>query len=100
MISYQVLCSVPHELEDEWIQWMLGEHIRDVMNTEMFYDYTIHKVLKPEQEGITDYCIRYDAESFARFDQYRQDFAPVLQAASKAKFGERIAISRIVMEKL
>lgn len=98
MIIYQVLCTVPQAIEEEWRQWMMHEHIRDVMNTEMFDSVRIARILKPEHPSGVRYCIQYYAPSWERYEQYRTDFAPVLQAAHNAKYGGMIEIERTVME--
>jgi len=100
MIIYQVLCTMPPSVEDEWRQWMMREHIRDVMNTELFERVHIARVLKPEHPSGVQYCIQYHAPTLAHYEQYRMDFAPVLQAAHKAKYGGIIEIERTVMETL
>lgn len=100
MIIYQVLCTVPRAIEEEWRSWMLREHIRDVMNTEMFDRVTVARIIKPTDEESVRYCIQYSAPTLEHYEQYRRDFAPVLQAAHNAKYGGTIAIERIVMEAL
>jgi hypothetical protein len=98
MIIYQVLCTVPSAIEDEWRLWMMREHIRDVMNTEMFDHVVVARIIKPEQENTVQYCIQYFAPTREHYEQYRRDFAPVLQAAHNAKYGGMIAVERTVME--
>ncbi|MCS6999825.1 MAG: DUF4286 family protein [Bacteroidota bacterium] len=98
MIIYQVLCTVPRSLEEEWRLWMMEEHIRDVMNTEMFDEVHIARVLKPEHPTAVRYCIQYYAPTVEHYEQYRKDFAPVLQAAHNAKYGGMVEIERTVME--
>jgi hypothetical protein len=98
MIIYQVLCTVPRSVEHEWRLWMLQEHIRDVMNTELFERVHIARILKPAHPSDVQYCIQYYAPTLAHYEQYRQDFAPVLQAAHNAKYGGLIQIERTVME--
>lgn len=98
MIIYQVLCTIPRDIEHEWRQWMLSEHIRDVMNTEMFSDVHIARIFKPAHAETVQYCIQYYAPTMEHYEQYRKDFAPVLQAAHNAKYGGLIGIERTVME--
>ena len=98
MITYQVLCTVPEDIEHEWRDWMLSEHIKDVMDTEMFVEYSLQRVIKPHPDHITQYAIRYRADSWDKIEQYRKDFAPVLQAAHNAKYGSAISVERSVLE--
>lgn len=97
MIIYQVLCTIPNDVAQEWREWMMQEHIADVMNTEMFIRYSMSLVLKPEQEDGVRYCIQYVANSLDEYERYRTEFAPVLQLAVRAKFGDSIEIERMVM---
>ncbi|MBL7999257.1 MAG: DUF4286 family protein [Candidatus Kapabacteria bacterium] len=98
MIIYQVDCTVPNDVETEWREWMMNEHISDVMNTEMFESFTMHRVVKPVLENHTVYSIQYATDSIGNYERYRLDFAPVLQQAHKAKFGDAITAERCVME--
>jgi hypothetical protein len=98
MITYQVVCTVPEEIEVEWRDWMLEEHIRDVMNTEMFSEYTLQRVVRPHPENTVQYVIRYKADSWQKIEQYRADYAPVLQAAHNAKYGSAIEVERCILE--
>jgi hypothetical protein len=98
MITYQVVCTVPEDIEHEWRDWMLEEHIRDVMGTEMFTEYSLQRVVKPHPEQTVQYSIRYRAESWEKIEQYRSDFAPVLQAAHNAKYGSSITVERSILE--
>ena len=97
MIIYQVFCTVPSDIESDWRTWMLEEHIKDVLDTEMFTGYKLSKVIKPEVENATRFCIQYFARTEEDYEQYRRDFAPVLQAAHNAKYGTQIAVDRTVM---
>ena len=98
MITYQVLCSVPEEIEAEWRDWMVREHIADVMSTEMFVEYALKRVVKPHPDQVVQYCIQYVTDTREKIEQYRTDFAPVLQAAHNAKYGSSITVERSVME--
>lgn len=98
MITYQVVCTVPEDIEPEWRDWMLDEHIRDVMDTEMFTEYLLQRVIKPHPDGTVRYSIRYRADSWEKIEQYRNDFAPVLQAAHNAKYGSSISVERSILE--
>ncbi|MCX7930219.1 MAG: DUF4286 family protein [Chlorobi bacterium] len=98
MIIYQVLCTVPVAFEDEWITWMMDEHIRDVVNTEMFTHVDVARVMEPACEGAVQYCVQYYCPSLELYEQYRKDFAPVLQAAHNARYGGVVTIERMVME--
>ena len=40
------------------------------------------------------------AHAIDDYEQYRKDFAPVLQAAHNAKYGDEILVERIVMEEI
>lgn len=97
MIIYHVLCTVPDDIAEEWRSWMLGEHIADVMNTEMFSAYNLFEVVKPVLDTAKQFCIQYNAHSIEHYERYRMDFAPVLQLAHKAKYGDSITVERMVM---
>lgn len=97
MILYNVTVIIDEGIEKEWLNWMRNTHIPEVMATGKFVSNRLLKVLESPNEGVT-YCSQYIADSFENYDQYRQEFAPALQAAYPAEFENRFVAFRTIME--
>ena len=88
MILYNVTINVEDQLHDEWLDWMLNEHIPKVMQTGMFRSYKMFRIIGrlPEETGTT-YSIQYFADTLDKYDIYREVYAPTLQQQSLDRFG-------------
>jgi hypothetical protein len=101
MILYNVTINVDDEFHDEWLLWMLNEHIPQVLATGMFHSHKMFKVLSrfPEETGTT-YSIQYFLDNIERFETYKAEFAPALRQMTLDKFGERFTAFRTVLEEI
>lgn len=98
MILYNVTIKIELAVHDEWLAWMKNTHIPDVMNTGLFLENRICRLLsQDESEGIT-YAIQYWCESMQVLHQYYAHHAPALQAAHTAKYRGRFVAFRTLME--
>ncbi len=97
MILYNVTVILDEEIETEWLNWMKGEHIPEVMATSCFLSYRMLKVIDSPNEGAT-YCIQYIAENGQKYDEYKHKFATDLQASFPAQFKDKFVSYRSLME--
>jgi hypothetical protein len=99
MIVYNVTCHLATDLEPAWLEWMRGEHIPEVMQTGCFTDCKILKLLTEagDNEGI-NYAIQYTANSIENYNQYKDQFGPILQAKTKEKYGDTVLAYRSLLE--
>ncbi len=99
MIVYNVTCNVGIQMAEEWLNWMQEEHIPEVMQTGCFTDCKILKLLTDaeDNEGV-NYAIQYTADSLEVYQQYRDQFGPILQAKTKEKYGDSVLAYRSLLE--
>jgi len=99
MIIYNVTCNVGSHMAEEWLLWMQQEHIPEVMQTGCFTDCKILKLLTEagDNEGI-NYAIQYTANSIENYNQYKDQFGPILQAKTKEKYGDTVLAYRSLLE--
>ncbi|HYF04216.1 MAG TPA: DUF4286 family protein [Patescibacteria group bacterium] len=100
MILYSVAVTIPSEIAEEWLRWMLDLHIPDVMKTGMFTRFKIFKNRAFDVSGETEFCTQYEAESFKNYELYRTEFAPELQRHHTEKFGTVAKARRMVLEEI
>jgi hypothetical protein len=97
MIIYNVTISIDKEMEKTWIDWMKSTHIPDVMNTGMFLDCKISRVLA-EEMGDHTYAIQYSCKDMKTYEQYSEQFATKLQTEHSKKFVGKFAAFRTLLE--
>lgn len=97
MLLYNVTSILEESIAEEWLQWMQEEHIPKVMETGKFVSYRLLRVLDSPNEGVT-YCAQYVAENIGEYLEYRDSYAPALQAEALEKFQQRALAFRTLME--
>jgi hypothetical protein len=99
MIVYNVTCNLHPNLADEWLSWMKEEHIPEVMQSGCFTECKILKLLTEanDNDGV-NYAIQYTAPSIESYNQYKEQFAPLLQAKTKEKHGDSVLAYRSLLE--
>ncbi|MBC8034845.1 MAG: DUF4286 family protein, partial [Chitinophagaceae bacterium] len=54
MVIYNVTTKMDWSIHEAWIQWMKDIHIPEMLNTGMFHDYKIMRILEiDDAEGPT-----------------------------------------------
>ncbi len=86
-------------MAEEWLAWMKEEHIPEVMQSGCFTECKILKLLtEAEDNDGVNYAIQYTAPNMGSYHQYREEFAPGLQAKTKAKYGDDVLAYRSLLE--
>ncbi|MER3463690.1 MAG: DUF4286 domain-containing protein [Chitinophagaceae bacterium] len=98
MIIYNVTVKVESTIADAWLQWLLNEHIPDIMRTNCFTDYKIVRLLEVDDSEGPTYAIQYHADSKADYNRYLELHAPSMRQRSYEKWGERFIAFRSLME--
>lgn len=94
MITYTVTVVVPDDLVDDWRTWMLATHIPDVLATGLWIDAAMDEQIEPQAEHGKTFVIRYRTASAERYEAYRAQHAPRLQADHTARYGMRVTATR------
>ena len=100
MYLYNVTIGIDKDVEEEWLQWMKGTHIPDVMGTGMFVQYKMYKVLHDNEDGTNSYSIQYFALSIELVAQYLEVFAPKLADEHRARFKDKHVAFRTLLEEI
>lgn len=101
MIVYSVTVTIDESVEADWLKWMKEVHIPDVLDTGIF---TEHRMLKVITSANTDdgqsYNIQYDCPSMADLHKYQVQFAPKLQQEHTERYKDKFAAFRTLLEKV
>ena len=98
MIIYNVTVNVDNSVQKEWLEWMQQIHIPEVLETGMFTENRILRLIGDEDSGGTTYAIQYTAPDMAHYIRYRDEFAPRLQKSAMDKFGDKFTAFRTLLE--
>jgi len=97
MIIYNVTVKVDEDIHKEWLDWMKGKHVPDVMKTGFFVEHKIGKLLLDDEDGIT-YSIQYTCNSMEDYKAYEKNYAPALKAEHAEKFKDKFVAFRTLLE--
>jgi hypothetical protein len=97
-IIYNVTIKPEAAIAESWLEWLIEEHLPEVMQTKCFLDYKLVRLLDiDETEGPT-FAVQYYAESKADYNRYIELHAAVLRKRSSAKWGQQFIDFSTVME--
>ncbi len=97
MLLYNVTVGIDKSLENEWLKYMKGKHIPEVLRTGMFVSNRIFKVLHDQEDDTVSYSIQYYAETIDHVQRYLEEFAPALRDDHKKHF-EHVAFRTLLEE--
>jgi hypothetical protein len=101
MIIYNITLSINPELEQEVLHWLKLEHIPEVMETNLFIEFHIFKIVEnPVERTHNSYAVQYTLESWAKFEEYTKNHAERLRDVTTAKYGENVLAYRTFLEKI
>lgn len=101
MIVYNVTLSILPEIEEEVVDWLKNEHIPEVMQTQMFVEFKMFRIVEdPAVKTHNSFAIQYTLNSWEDFEVYSKKFAPSLQAKTQEKYGENVLAFRTFLEKI
>ena len=98
MIIYNVTISIDKDVENHWLDWMKNTHIPDVMQTELFIDCKISRVLEEVLAGGNTYAIAYSCKNMNDYEKYHNNFASKLQTEHTNKFAGKFVAYRTLLE--
>ena len=91
MYIYNVTITLEPEIEAQWLNWMQQEHIPAILATKKFSGALMTRVITDQDLGGPTYSVQYRTQSKAILEQYYQEDAPKLRAASAAFAGKFVA---------
>jgi hypothetical protein len=100
MLLYNVTVGIDKDVEQEWLQWIKEKHVPEVMNTGMFVESKIYKVLHDQEDGTVSYSIQYFAKSIDQIQEYLEVFAPKLIEDHRQRFLNKHVAFRTLLEEM
>jgi hypothetical protein len=98
MIIYNVTIKVQNDVADAWVNWMKTTHIADLMDTGLFVDCRLCRLLEQDEtEGVT-YTAQYFCEGMEQYNIYIDKYAEIMRDKGFKLFGGKFIAFRTVME--
>jgi len=98
MIIYNVTIKVEHGTADKWLAWMKEEHLNDMMNTGLFSDYRLCRLMEQDESDGISFVVQYHSDSVENYESYIKEHAPQMRKKGLDKFADKMVAFRTVME--
>lgn|GEM_PF-93744 len=98
MILYNVTVKVETSAADEWVRWMKETHMPDLVNTGLFSDTRLCRLLEQDDSEGPTYAAQYYCNSIDDYNAYIDNHAPEMRERAFKAFGGKFAAFRTVME--
>jgi len=100
MIIYNVTIKANNEIANDWVRWMREEHMPELMQTGLFIESRLHRLLEQdESEGVT-YIAQYYCNSLQEYNKYISEHSQIMREKGIQRFGGKFAAFRTIMEVL
>jgi len=98
VIIYNVTIKVESDVVDAWVNWMKTIHMKDLMDTGLFVDCRLCRLLEQDEaDGIT-FAAQYFCEGIEQYNLYIDQHAEQLRERSFKLFGGKFVAFRSLME--
>ena len=97
-ILYSVTVNINNDVHDEWLYWMQNVHMPEVMQTGMFIENRMCRLIGDEDSGGVTYSMQYVCANIDKYYEYQDKFAPNLQAETLKKFKDKFVAFRTLLE--
>ena len=91
MYIYNVTINIQEDVHEEWLQWMKGEHIPEMLATGKFSRALMTRVMVEEPMGGITYSVQYTTESEEMLRRYYEEDAVRLRSRTKPYEGKFVA---------
>jgi hypothetical protein len=98
MLIYNVTSKVSWQVQDAWIEWMVSEHIREILATGLFVRYQLVRLQDVDDIDGPTFAVQYYIDNRENYDLYIRQFAPALRDKAINRWGENVISFRTLME--
>lgn len=98
MLVYNVTVKVDWRIHDEWVKWMLNEHLPEMVTTGCFTSSKLLRLLETEENDGPTYAAQYFAENKADYDRYIKEHSAAVRKKYNERWGDRVIAFRTLMQ--
>jgi hypothetical protein len=98
MIIYNITTKITHTIEAPWLQWQQEEHIPEILQTTLFTEYKMFRLLEHDDAEGNTYVVQFTATSIENYQRYLNEFATSLRQKAFNKWGNQFISFRSLLE--
>jgi len=100
MLLYNVTFGIDKQIEEEWISWMKANYIPALMETGLFTENKMYKVLTHDDESSVSYSVQCFSKTIDQVLKYLNDFAPALVEGHRLRFKDKHVAFNTLLEEI
>ncbi|HEY3404131.1 MAG TPA: DUF4286 family protein [Ohtaekwangia sp.] len=100
MLLYNITIGIDREIEAEWLGWMKEQYVPAVMQSGMFFNWKMYKVLHDQEDGSVSYSVQYFARRIEDVVQFVEQVEPELNKIFNKRFKDRHVAFRTLLEEV
>ena len=94
MYIYNVTTNIDKSIQTDWLKWMKGKHIPDMLATGKFSNAKMSQVMIEEEMGGITYSVQYTTDSVETLQEYYNQNATILREESSNLFKDKFVAFR------
>ena len=98
MLIYNVTVKVDWSIHDAWVQWMLNEHMPEMIETGCFTDSKLLRLLEIDEKDGPSYAAQYFANSKSDYNRYIENHSTTVRQKYFDTWGDRFVAFRSLMQ--
>lgn len=98
MIVFNHTIKISLQIEQEWLEWQLKEHIPQIMATGLFDSFKLYHLLEQDEADGVTFTIQYFTSSHERYRKYIDAFSSDIDRKAASRWGNRFIGFRTAME--
>ena len=99
MIVFNTTYLVAFEVHDTWLQWISFRHIPAMLETSLFKDPRLFKVLVEEEHGTT-YSLQFSSPDMVSIQSWQEKYKDEMETDLKETFGESVMFFSTLLEEI
>ncbi len=97
MLLYNITYAVSIEVHVEWMKWMKGTHIPEIMSCGIFHRHQMLRLLEMDETESITFAVQFYTDSEEAFRQYTAQYAPALRLKATQQWGDQVVAFRTIM---
>lgn len=98
MIIYNITTLVSWAVHDDWKDWMIKEHIPQMIATQLFTHHRMVRLLEVNEDDGPTYALQLYVSNLTNFNLYREKHLDEFERKQKHAFGNQAVSFASLME--
>jgi len=99
-----IICNTTYNIEENtqeaWLDWINEIFVPMVMETGLFFDHQLAKVLIEEEMGGVTYCLQFTSRNMEDYKKFKNTYSNRFDAEMLNRYPNKVVMFRTLMEKV